>query len=70
MRLVKNWKDAWKWHSTQAMTVAAAIPIVWAQLPTDLKQSIPDAWMPWIAGGVLVAGIIGRLRDQSNAGEN
>ena len=67
MKLVSDWKQAWKWHSMQAMAIAASLPIVWAQLPPDLKNAIPDAWMPWVAGGILLAGIIGRLRDQVSA---
>lgn len=68
MKLVSDWRKVWKWHSTQAMALAAVLPIAWDQLPHDLKQVIPDDWMPWIAGGVLVAGIVGRLRDQGDDG--
>lgn len=66
MKLVSDWKDFWKWHSTHAMAIAAAIPIAWEQLPPDLKSAIPDDWMPWIASGILLAGIVGRLRNQSD----
>ena len=64
MKLVSDWRKAWKWHSTHAMAIAAVLPIAWAQLPNDLKSAVPDAWLPWIAGVVLVAGIIGRVVDQ------
>ncbi|AGH16003.1 holin [Dunaliella viridis virus SI2] len=64
MKLVSNWRSFWRWHSTHAMLVLAALPFVWAELPHDLKSSIPESWLPWVAGGVFIAGIVGRLRNQ------
>ena len=42
MKLVSDWKDFWKWHSTQIMLVFALIPAAWEQIPDDLKQPVPD----------------------------
>jgi len=64
MKLVSDWKRAWRWFSVQAMAVAAAIPLVWMSLPPELKGSISDDWLPWIASAVAVAGILGRVVEQ------
>jgi hypothetical protein len=64
MKLVKGWQNFWKWHSTQAMAVAALFPILWENLPSDLKSWVPDTWMPWVVAAVLIGGLLGRLRDQ------
>lgn len=64
MRLVQDWKDAWKWHSAQALAALALLPIVWMELPPDVKAFIPEAWQPWIVMGLAFGGLVGRLRDQ------
>lgn len=67
MKMVSNWRQCWRWHSTQIMTAAAMFPLIWETLPTDVKAFIPDSWMPWVVAVMLVGGIIGRLRDQGAA---
>lgn len=70
MRLVRNWREAWKWHSAQILALIAVLPAIWAELPLEIKALIPEAWLPWVLAGVALAGVIGRLRDQSKgAGE-
>ena len=64
MKLIPDWKQAWRWHSTQIMAALAALPLVWMELPDDAKAYIPDEWRPFIVAGLAVVGIIGRLRDQ------
>ena len=63
--LVSNWRRAWRWHSTQAMAFAAALPFVWIELPADIKAMLPQDWLPYISAVVLIGGIAGRLRDQT-----
>ncbi len=65
MRLVENWKSAWRWFSVQALAVTAAMPIVWAGLPADIKAMIPDGWGLWIFVIVGIGGIAGRILSQS-----
>lgn len=64
MKLVDNWRDFWKWHSTQAMALLGALPVVWSQIPDDAKAYIPEAAQPWIVVVLALAGIALRLRDQ------
>lgn len=64
MKLVPDWKDAWRWFSVQAFLILAAVPPVWASLPPDVKAMLPDTWQPWVLCALAVAGVIGRLKDQ------
>lgn len=64
MRLVENWKSAWKWHSTQVLAAIAALPFVWMELPPDAKDMIPQEWRGWIVSVLALAGIVARLRAQ------
>lgn len=65
MKPVDNWKQAWRWHSTQALAVLALAPLVWEVLPPELIALIPEGWMPWVLTAVALGGLVGRLRDQS-----
>lgn len=64
MRMVKDWKRAWRWYSTQAMAAAAALPFAWEALPGDLRAALPEDWLRWIVLAVLLGGIVGRLISQ------
>lgn len=64
MKLVHNWRSFWRWHSTWAMALVGALPVVWMELPPDLKALIPPEWRPWIITAVAIGGIAARLRDQ------
>lgn len=56
--------------SVQALAVIAAAPMVWAELPDDLKASVtalvPPEWLPHVISGIAVAGVVGRLVDQGS----
>lgn len=70
---VPNWKDAWRWHSTQALTFVAMAPLVWMELPPEAKAYlaalVPAEYHPLIITGVALFGIVGRMRDQSGGGQ-
>jgi hypothetical protein len=69
--MVKDWKAAWRWHSTQAFTFIALAPLVWMELPPTAQEYVsslvPAEYHPLIITVVALAGIIGRLRDQGGA---
>jgi hypothetical protein len=67
MKLVENWKQAWRWFSVQALAAVVALPIVWPLLPADVRGWMPDAWEPYALMVVAAGGIIGRLVDQKKA---
>ena len=64
MKLVPNWREAWKWHSTQFFILLASLPAVWSQLPPDVRSMLPEAWEPWVLTVLAVAGLVLRVRDQ------
>lgn len=65
MKLVSDWKRAHRWFSIHAMVLAGAVQAAWVAIPDDLHTSVP-AWVPHVLTGVLlIAGIAGRLVDQS-----
>lgn len=67
MKLVSDWKQAYKWISVQLAAVSAALPIAWEYLPADLKAYIPDEWRPAILAAVALSIIVGRVMDQKDA---
>ncbi len=68
-RMVSNWKQAYRWHSTQILTLIAAAPVVWMELPIEaqelIRSLVPQEHHPLIITVIAVVGIILRLRDQS-----
>lgn len=66
MRLIKDWKSAWRWYSIHAMLWPAAVVGAWTFLPESLQDQIPHRVMAWLGVSVLLSGIVGRLIDQDN----
>ena len=65
MKLVDDWKSAWRWFSMHALALTGVIPTVWAALPPDLKASIPPGTMDTITAVIAACGVVGRLVSQS-----
>jgi hypothetical protein len=61
MRLVDEWRGAWRWFSLQAMALTAAIQAAWVSVPDDLKQHFPAKLVTAVSIGLLLLGIGGRL---------
>lgn len=64
MKLITNWRKAYRMVSVQAMAFAAAIQGSWVFIPEDMKASIPPTIVQWVTMGLLAFGIAGRLVDQ------
>lgn len=62
---IPNWRQAWKWSSVHAMAGAAAVQGTWLTLSADMKQHIPAIVVSGMTIGLVVLGIVGRLRDQT-----
>lgn len=69
MRLVANWKRAWRWISVQAMVLAGALQGAWMFVPDDLRASIPPGVVQGFTIVLLTLGVIGRLVDQTPKAE-
>lgn len=64
IKLVSNWKKFYTFYSIWAKAATAGILIFWNGMPSDLKTSIPQSYMIWLAVGVLALGGIGTIIDQ------
>ncbi|MBK8772711.1 MAG: hypothetical protein IPM06_20105 [Rhizobiales bacterium] len=67
MKLIHNWKQAWRFDTTRLFLFVAILPPLWAEIPQDAKDAIPAAWQPWIITGIGILGAVLRLRDQGPA---
>lgn len=64
-RIIKNWRDAWKWYSIHMPMLSAALLATWVALPDQLQQSLSPLELKAVAIVLIVLGVIGRLIDQS-----
>ncbi|MBX3605381.1 MAG: hypothetical protein KF788_08920 [Piscinibacter sp.] len=64
MKLIPNWRRAWRMLSVQAMTAAGVLQVAWETQPDAIRAVVPEGWVPWITAGVLLFGIAGRLVQQ------
>lgn len=61
MKLIANWRKAYRMLSVQSMAVATALQGAWVVLPEDMKVTVPPHAVYWITMALLVFGIAGRL---------
>ena len=64
MKLIANWRKAYRMLSIQAMAFATAIQGAWMVIPEEMKATIPPTVVQWVTMGLLAFGIVGRLVDQ------
>ena len=64
MKLIENWRSAWRMVSVQAMTFAGAVQGAWVCLPDDMRASVDPRMLHGVTLGLLAIGIIGRLVKQ------
>jgi len=67
MKLIPNWRQAWRMFSVQAMTLAGAMQAAWVAIPPDLKGRVPEGLVDGMTVAILALGIVGRLVDQGTA---
>jgi hypothetical protein len=61
MKVIEEWRQAWRWFSMQAMVMVAALQGGWTAMPDDLKQHFPPRLVTGLSIFLLVLGIGGRL---------
>ena len=66
IELVEDWRQSWKWFSTQSMAISIAMLGGWAALPEALQSSIPHKYVIGFSTIVLILGFIGRLIKQGD----
>ncbi|MET3817223.1 MULTISPECIES: hypothetical protein [Pantoea] len=61
MKLVSDWRNWWRWHSTKAIIALGMLPTIWFELPPEWKAEIPSSWMRIAAIVVMVIGVYSRM---------
>lgn len=69
MKLIYNWRQAWRMLSVQIPTVNVAFLSTWAALPAKFQDAVPLPWAIGTAVALMVLGIAGRLIDQPKVRE-
>lgn len=64
VKLVEDWRDSWRWHSTRALLALGLLPGAWLLVPEDLREAVPDEWKAGLAVVIAGAGWLGRVIDQ------
>lgn len=64
IRLIDDWRQAYKFASMWAMSAAVALQGAWQMLPPDLKGALPDGLVTWASVALVVLGMVGRLVHQ------
>ncbi len=71
MHLIKNWRQAWRMYSMQALTIIATLQGMLAALPASTLESVifgtPYTWLQAMVAlsiAAAVLGALGRVIDQ------
>jgi len=64
MKLVANWKSAWKWFSVQFVAAAGAVQLSVLAFPETVRAWLPDWLTHLLAVALLLAAVLGRLVEQ------
>jgi hypothetical protein len=64
MKLVANWKSAWKWFSVQFVAAAGAVQLSVLAFPDTMRVWLPDWLTHVLAVLLLLAAALGRLVEQ------
>lgn len=67
MKLIPEWKRAWRYFSVHALAISGAIPGAWMSLPDSWKHAVPMWAMATGAGVAAAIGIVGRIVRQAPA---
>lgn len=65
MKLVENWREAYKWVSVHCMVVAGAIQGAWVYIPEDMKANVPHHLINGLTVALMVLGVVGRIKKQA-----
>ncbi len=68
MKLVNDWKSAWKWYSVNSNILAGALVGAWLALPDKMQDSFEPCELKAAALTLIVLSIGGRLIDQGKKG--
>lgn len=61
MKLIEDWKQAWKWASVRCMSAGLAIQGAWMFIPEDMKDSLPKSLVSVVTITLLFLGVAARI---------
>ncbi|QHM71369.1 hypothetical protein [Mixta intestinalis] len=64
LKLVKDWPDWWRWHSTKALVLLGLLPTVWLEMPPEWKAMIPASWLQAASFIIMLLGMFSRITRQ------
>lgn len=64
--LVENWKQGWKWLSTQALMAIALTQAIYLSLPPEVIAQLPHNIQYAATLVIAISGAIGRFKNQSS----
>jgi hypothetical protein len=64
MKLIDEWKQAWKLLSVQANGISVAMTGAYVALPEKMQDILPAKYVLLAAGAIAVLGTIGRVIQQ------
>lgn len=70
MKIISNWRQAWKLNSVQAATLLAFLSMLQTNVLPQVQALIPADLWPYVTGAIALAIIVLRLRDQPDVHEN
>lgn len=66
MKLIPEWRRAWRMFSVQAQAIGVALCASYVQMYDQLKETIPPAWMAGLTACIFAIGIVGRVVKQDS----
>lgn len=67
MKLIDEWKQAWRWFSVQANLLSVSMTGAYLALPEKMQDVLPSKYVLGAAALITVLGTIGRLVKQTPA---
>lgn len=66
MKLIPDWKQAWRFMSVQLAAALALLGAAYEYLPA-VQTYLPEGWVKWMALVIIAARLIKQREDQNDA---
>jgi hypothetical protein len=63
MKLIPDWREAWRYFSVQCAALLAFVSACYDYLP-DVQAYLPEGWVKWMALVIIVARLIRQGADK------
>lgn len=64
MKIIENWRKAYKWYSVHILLLFTIMPAVWEAIPHEWRDAIPPNVLAILASVMGAAGVLARLTSQ------